>query len=188
MTNLESKKGFTLIEVIVAISIFIVLVTVSLGAIASIFDANRKSQSLKAIMTNLNFAVEVMAREMRFGTNYHCGESGDLEDPQNCSGGENFISFLSSEDEQIIYRLNTETDQLEKSLDGGNDYLGITAPEITIQDLKFFVLGSTVEVSPASPLQPKVIILIRGYAGAKESSRTIFTLETTVSQRVLDTP
>ena len=59
------ERGFTLVEIMVAIGIFVALVTVSMGALASIFDANRKSQSLKAIMTNLNFAVEVMAREIR---------------------------------------------------------------------------------------------------------------------------
>ncbi len=183
----KNKKGFTLIEVIISISIFIVIVTVSLGAIANIFDANRKSQSLKAIMTNLNFALEVIAREMRFGTNYHCGEDGDIAQPQNCTEGGNFISFLSSDGNQVVYRLNISTNQLEKSINGGSSYIGITAPEITIQSLKFFVLGATVEVAPASPLQPKVIILIKGYAGTKTTSQSVFTLETTVSQRILDT-
>ncbi len=184
----KNRKGFTLIEVIISISIFIIIVTVSMGAIASIFDANRKSQSLKAIMTNLNFALEIMAREMRFGTNYHCKEDGNIYQPQNCTEGGNFVSFLSSEGQQIVYRLNSSTNQLEKSINGGSSYVGITAPEITIQSLKFFVLGATVEVSPASPLQPKAIILIRGFAGTKTTSQSLFTLETTVSQRVLDTP
>ena len=183
--NLKQEDGFTLVEMLVSIAIFVVLVTVSLGAIASIFDANRKSQSLKAVMTNLNFAVEVMAREMRFGTNYHCGSTGNLSQPQNCSSGDSSISFLSSDGRQIVYSLDSVTHQLQKSEDGGGNFLGITAPEITIQSLKFFVVGAG--AVPLNYTQPKVLILLRGYAGSKVSSQSVFTVETTVSQRILDT-
>ncbi|MFZ3019969.1 MAG: type II secretion system protein [Minisyncoccia bacterium] len=180
----KNQKAFTLVEILVAVGIFAVIVMLSLGALANIFDANRKSQSLKAIMTNLNFAVEIMTREMRFGTNYHCGTSGTLTLPQNCTSGDNFFSFLSSGGNQFVYRLNQSTNQLEKSDDGGNTYLGITAPEITIQALSFYVIGAGQGASAGN--QPKVIILIRGYAGTKATSQSSFSLETTVSQRVLD--
>lgn len=175
----SNKKGFTLVEIIVAIAIFIVLVTISMGAIAGIFDANRKSQSLKAIMTNLNFAVEIMAREIRFGSKYHCGTTGDWSLPQDCSSGDNIITFESSSGGEITYRLNGNT--LEKSEDGGNTYLGITAPEINIESMKFFVTGAEL-----SSKQPKVLILIRGHAGNKPTIQSSFTIQTTVSQRILD--
>ncbi len=184
MTKQVTKKGFTLIEILISVGIFAVLVTVALGSIASIFDANRKSQSLKAIITNLNFAVEVMAREIRFGENYHCGEDGDIEEPQNCSSGSDFISFLSAEGIQIAYTV--EDSQLKKSEDGGETFLGVTAPDITIEHLKFFVLGAG-QVLENEFLQPKVIILLRGYAGSKPTTQSTFILETSISQRVLDT-
>lgn len=180
----KNSKGFTLVEIMVAIGIFVVLVTISLGAIASIFDANRKSQSLKSIMTNLNFAVEVVGRNIRFGTNYHCGTSGTLTLPQNCSRGDSFISFLSSSGQQIIYRLNTSTNQIEESDDGGSTYQGITAPNINVQALDFYVLGAG--GGGSAFLQPKVIILVRGFAGTQQSTESSFTIETTVSQRILD--
>jgi len=184
----NNQKAFTLVEILVAVGIFAIIVMMSLGALTNIFDANRKSQSLKAIMTNLNFAVEVMTREMRFGTNYHCGTSNTLTLPQNCPNapGENFISFLGSNGNQIVYRLNTTTNQLERSEDGGNSYLGITAPEINVQALSFYVIGAGQGGSALQ--QPKVIILIRGFAGSKPTSQSSFNLETTVSQRLLDTP
>jgi prepilin-type N-terminal cleavage/methylation domain-containing protein len=186
MTNKNNnEKGFTLIEIMVSIAIFVVLVTVALGSIASIFDANRKSQSLKDIMTNLNFAVETMTREMRFGTNYHCGSNGTLTLPQNCSSGDSFISFLSSSNQQLVYRLNSSTHQLEESQDGGSTYLGVTAPEINVQAVNFYVLGAGGGSSSGS--QPRVIILIRGFAGVKQTTQSTFSLETTVSQRILKT-
>ena len=66
------KKGFTLIELMTAMAIFTVIMAISMGSITGIFDANRKSRSLKTAITNLNLAVESMSKEMRFGKNYHC--------------------------------------------------------------------------------------------------------------------
>jgi len=171
------RKGFTLIELMVAMSIFIVVMTISMGSILGVFDANRKSRSLKTVLNNLNLAVESMSKEMRFGKNYHCG-SGTVTVPQNCPSGDTLMSFLSSDNIQITYRLNNQT--IEKKLDN-SDYIAVTAPEIVIDDLTFYTLGA----GTGNTLQPKVIIKIQSHAGA-DTGRSDFTLQTLVSQRVLD--
>ena len=173
-------KGFTLIEMMTAVSIFLVVMTMSMGSILGVFDANRKSQALRIVMNNLNLAVESMAREIRFGTNYHCGADGALSEPQNCVNGDNLISFLSSDNEQIAYRLAGTT--IEKSTDGGISYIAVTAPEIIINDLTFYVLGA----GKTNAIQAKALIKIKGTAGKKESSRTSFGIQTLVSQRLSD--
>lgn len=178
----NKTKGFTLIELMTAVSVFAVVMVISMGAILGVFDANRKSESLKTVMDNLNFAVDSMSREMRFGKNYHCG-SGTLTVPQNCStGGGTQVSFLSSGNEQIVYRL-TGT-QIEKSVDGGLTYISVTAPEIQIESLTFYVLGAS--PAPANTLQPKVLIKIKGSAGSKIKTKSDFALQTLVSQRLQD--
>ncbi len=177
----KNSKGFTLIEMMTAVSLFLVVMTISAGAILGIFDANRKSQSAKTVMDNLNFAVETMSREIRFGTNYHCGSTGNSAAPQNCASGDSAISFLSSEGVLTSYRLSGSS--IEKSIDDGNGYLTVTAPEISITSLAFYVVGAT----PApDTLQPKVLIKITGNAGTKVNTRTAFTLETLASQRIID--
>ena len=45
-----NKKGFTLIELMVSITIFSIVMLISVGALLSIIDANRKDQSLKSVM------------------------------------------------------------------------------------------------------------------------------------------
>lgn len=176
------KKGFTLIEIMTSLTIFMIVITISLGSILGIFDANRKSDSLRTVMDNLNLSVESMSREIRFGKDYHCGETGTLSSPQNCPGGDSYIGFLSSEDTRIIYRLNNST--IEKSVDGGSTFIPVTAPEITIESLSFYVLGTGALAQ--NTLQPRVLITIKGYAGAKSNTRTEFALQTLVSQRTLD--
>ena len=161
----------------VAISIFIIVMTVSMGAILNVFDANRKSRSLKTVLNNLNLAVESMSKEMRFGKNYHCG-SGTLTVPQNCSGGDTLMSFLSSDDIQITYQFNSQS--IEKRV-GSGDFIAVTAPEIVIDDLTFYTLGA----GTGDTLHPKVLIKIKSHSGVNKGLSN-FVLETLVSQRTLD--
>ena len=170
-------RGFTLIELMTAVSIFIIVMTISTGSIISVFDANRKSRSLKTVLNNLNLAVESMSKEMRFGKNYHCGP-GTVTVPQNCPSGDTLMSFLSSDGVQITYRLNGTT--IEKQIES-EGYIAVTAPEIIINDLTFFALGA----GTGNSFQPKVIVRIRSHAGAGKS-RSDFTLQTLISQRTLD--
>lgn len=171
------QKGFTLIELMTALSIFAVVMTISMGSILGIFDANRKSRSIRAVMTNLNLAVESMSKEMRYGKKYHCG-SGTVTVAQNCPAGDTLMSFLSSDAVQVTYRLNGTA--LEKQV-GSAGFTPVTAPEVLIDGLTFYTLGAGTDNS----LQPKVLIKIQGHAGTAKN-RSDFTVETLVSQRALD--
>ena len=187
--NFKNKRGFTIIELIVAVSLFIVVSLVSMGALLSIVDVNRKAQSTKSILNNLSFSIESMSKAMRVGSTYHCGSSGFIDTPQDCLGGGNWIAFESSSgdrgnpNDQIVYRINGN--QLERSINSGASFIGVTAPEVELTagtGLRFFVLGS----SPADTAQPRIIIIMKGKAGIKDKTSTSFNLQTSVSQRELD--
>ncbi len=190
----NTDKGFTLIELLIATAVFVAIMTVSLGSVVSILDAGRKARSLKSVMTNLNFTIEVMSREIKFGTHYHCTQDGEVvvfpPSPQNCTStnglvAQKAISFVTSEDVDVIYKLVGT--QIQKSIDGGVTFLGVTSPEIVIQDLRFFVFNSFSQASTdPDEAQPRVTILVRGYAGERPSSQSNFMLQTTVSQRIPD--
>lgn len=185
------NSGFTLIEIMTAVSIFAVVTTISMGSILTIFDVNRKAESVKTVMDNLNLAIESMAREMRFGTNYVCGHSspivggvGSMPARQNCLTGASSMAFLSNNNTAIVYRQTGAT--IEKS-SGGGGFVPVTASEIVIEDLDFYVVGALPSSSEGgSPQQPKVLIRIRGEAGTKEGTKSEFTMQTLVSQRKLD--
>lgn len=184
MPNIDKKnKGFTLVELLVAMALFITIMTVSMGSIVSIFDANRKARNLKTTLANLNLSLESVSREIRFGTNYHCGNSGILTLPQDCdygSGGNSYFTFLSSDGQQIRYRRNNS--RVEKQI-GTNPWVAVTGPEIIIQIFRFYTFGS----ATSDFFQPKVVIIVRGTVGTgSQKAITRFTVQTLVSQRVLD--
>ncbi len=185
-TSHKHTSGFTLIEIMVAIGIFAIVMTVSTGSLLSIINADKKSQSLKSVMNNLNFALDSMSRTIRVGTTYHCGNSGDLTSVQDCTGGSSYLAFERSggnsgdSSDQIVYKLSGT--QIVKSTDGGATFIGFTAPEVVIDTLNFYVNGTT----SADNNQPRVIMVVRGSAGTNERTRTPFSLQTTVTQRALD--
>jgi hypothetical protein len=65
------------------------------------------------------------------------------------------------------------------------DY-ALTSPDVVITDLTFRVIGSYPYSSGNNVLQPQVIITISGYSGSKPTTKSSFSLQTTVSQRVFD--
>lgn len=176
------KKGFTLVELLIAVSLFIIVATISIGAILSVFDANKKAQSSKTVVDNLNLAIENMARTVRFGSNYYCGISSDISSVNNCLNGGNSIS-VTFEGNRIIYSWNgTENDPIRKSENGGSNYTNITAPETKIEYLRFYVFGSTISDNN----QPYIVAVIKGRVGNKSTTQTIFSIGTLMSQRTLD--
>jgi len=176
-----NNKGFSLVEILVSIAIFSVVMVTAAGALLTTIDANHKAQAIQSVMNNLNFALESMSRAIRVGDTYHCGDSGSLagnQVPSDCAGGSDFFSFRRSNDNKTVYYYLSGS-QIVRAIDAAGA-LAISAPEIMIENLKFYVQGASL----GSQAQPRVTIVIQGYAGATEKIKTPFNLQTTLSQRM----
>ncbi len=173
---LQQKRGFTLVEMIVAVFIFSIVMLIAVGALVSIIEANRKAQGVKSVMNNLNFSLDSMTRAIRVGGTYDCGVGSCAAD------GTSEFTFISTDGEEIRYRHNTTNKSIERSIDGGLSYQELTAPEVTVEFLKFYVAGESVSDNE----QPRVLIVVKGIAGPDGRTQTEFSLETLVTQRLLD--
>lgn len=183
------KRGFTLIEIMVSVSVFVVIMVISMGTIVTIVDANRKSQNMRTVMDNMNFTIEAMTRTIRFGTNYHC----DMDDvspaavtaPNDCdlSTGASSIVVRASNGDTVYYYL-TGGRIARKIGIAGTPYF-LTSSDVTIDKLTFWVKGSQ-PYSTGDLFQPKVVILVGGFSGTKPTSMSSFSMQTSVSQRAFD--
>jgi prepilin-type N-terminal cleavage/methylation domain-containing protein len=162
-------QGFTLIEIIVAIGIFTAVITMALATFLNISDIQRKAGALRAINDNLNFALEIMSREIRTGKNY-CSSSCDSSS----------FNLINSQNDNVVYRLNNNS--IERSSDSGSTFLRLTSPEIKIDDLIFIVKGEAV----GDQKQPMVTIILNGSSIDKKAGELKLNIQTTVSQRKLD--
>ena len=180
----QNKKGFTLVELIVAIGVFTIVVSISLGAVLSIMDSNRKAQNLRSVMDNLNYSLESMTRTIRFGRNYHCDINVlPITSVNDCSSGADSIAIINTSGVQVVYKL--VGGRIARSVAGGQDYY-LTGTDVVIDKLSFRVFGSNQYSGGSDMLQPQVIIVVSGHAGNKVGLQSYFNIETTVSQRLFD--
>ena len=163
----EQQRGFTLIEMIVSMSIFIIAILISVGALISLENASRKARTVRVVTDNMSAALDSMSRNLRMGTYYHCGCVAPFTTTQNCpmtddvgGGGDVCMAFESQwgdpavAADQYIYRL--QSNRIERSTDGGATYLALTAPELEVSNLRFYVSGTETDVN-----QPYVTMVIR---------------------------
>src|SRR3989344_3521226 len=136
-------KGFSLIEIMVSLSLFIVVIVISMGSILSVLDANKKSQSLRAVMDNLNITLESMSRTIRFGQDYRSWGCPPLPplptDPHDCNLGDSSLTVKASNASYVTYQLTNG--RIGRVVDGGSEAF-ITSPDVTITKLAFYVFGS----------------------------------------------
>lgn len=192
--SVQANRGFTLIELMVAVSIFAIVMLIGVGALLSLVETNRRAQAINSVMNNLNAAVESMSRSMRVGTTYYCSNSSippaptTLDDPLDCpNDGGVLLAFEPAEgdpsepNDQTVYRLNGT--QLERSLFSGasNTWVALTAPEVSIDTFDFYVIGS----ARGDGVQPRILMRIKGSASVPGGT-TQFTIQSSVVQRLLD--
>ena len=198
VSNRQPQAGFSLIEMMVAVSIFAIVMMIGVGALLTMVEVNKRAQGINSVMNNLNAAVEQMSRSIRVGSSYYCGASANppspttLSVPQDCqSSGGLLLAFEETggnpddPNDQSVYRLNGT--QLERSLklSGANgSWVAITAPEVVITNFKFYVTGST-PTSGSDFAQPRVLMIIKGTATV-QGGPTEFTIQSSVTQRLID--
>ena len=182
----RAERGFTLIETMVAISIFTIVVTMGTAAVLNTNAVYRKATATRALLDNLSFVMEDMTRNLRLGSDYTCPFNQAVPgldcDKQwsisfNDVGGN--LSGYS-----IDPNINDSTIGVISKYDSDiNNFVQISSPEFKIDTSKsgFTVSG----VGVGDNAQPMVTIRLSGHIDIKGET-TEFNLQTSVSQRELE--
>ena len=161
-----------MIELIVALGVFMVVMTITLSAFLNIMDIQKKTEAFRKVNDNLNFAMEAMMREIREGKGYSAAD---------CSGAD--FCFTNKDGKAVKYQLNGGGYMERK--EEADEWLRMTSDGIKITRLSFFVSGGKT-YSSGDRQQPLVTISIGGESGEKEKLKSKLDLQATVSQRKLD--
>jgi len=195
----QKNNGFTLVELMVATSIFVIIMLAAMSSLFIMLDAAKNSKALRLAMDNVNFAMESMTRSIRMGTNYHClpadstipDESIVENGGKDCKGGGPLLAFISqpqegkTEGSLVGYLLKDDNVQggnktlLRCTSSYSNDCVEITSSDVNVERLKFFVRGSE---DPDDKTQPSVYIIMEGTVMVK-GVPTSFAIQTLASQR-----
>ena len=162
--RIDKNSGLTLIELLVAIGIFGLVMSMGFGVFSLALTSQRRIIALRNVEDNARFVIELMAREIRTGRNF--------------SGGAGSLSFINAKSELVTYRLNDNT--VEKSSDGGINYLSVTGTEVIIDYLNFYLAGQ----AAGDGLQPRITITIGATSRINNQSANL-KVQTTISGRFL---
>jgi prepilin-type N-terminal cleavage/methylation domain-containing protein len=190
----QKNKGFTLIEMLVALSLFTIVVTIAVGAFLSLIGASKGVQSEQSVMTTLTFVLDSMTREIRTGSNYNCntgtfGSQESLVVGRDCASGSTGISFeeagssiTGSTANRIAYFYVGGANNTIMRRVGNGTAQSIVSDGIQITNAQFFVTGTARLGTGTDINQPTVTIVLE----ATDDTGATTTLQTTVTQRELD--
>lgn len=175
MSLLHKRKrsgGYTLIELIIAVGLFALVMTLASGAYLLMISISRQTQGVSTGIDNLSFAAETMTRTIRTGTNYSCGGGGG-----DCSGGGSSFSVRNPSGDIVTYTLSGGSITQNGSR--------LTDPSVTVTSLMFYVEGTP--PAPADYKQPHATIIISGEISPGPSKPPeSFTLQTGATMRGTD--
>lgn len=214
--KVNTNSGFTLVEVMIAVGLFVIVMVAGIGAVISANASHKKSQSQRAILDSMSFILEDMSRNIRLGSSYRC--PAGVSTPSILSGTDNIsapINGVSPEDcvvgneavslafesqngdktydgDQVVYYFydddNDGATSLYKSTNSGQEFFRISAPEVKFANAKsgFTVVGATAGTSGPADTLQPRVTLHLIGEIFYKNLSTPFDLQTTVSQRLID--
>jgi type II secretory pathway pseudopilin PulG len=174
---LKNNKGFTMVELLVAIASFIIIVSIVVGGFSGALRSQRQSIALLNANYNSSLVLEQMAREIRTGMNFCINQSIACSESQ--------LVFTNAYGQNVVYRLNNfgiEKSIIEESINREISFKKITADDVVVDYLKFILNGQTFRDGK----QTRITILIGIKSKESSISGSVINLQTTVSPRVLD--
>src|SRR3989344_3537673 len=186
MATVNIKTGFTLLEMLIALSIFSVVIILGAGALVMLQAAQSHAINLQNVHDNIRFTLETMSREIRTSDSYCYGAScmRGIIGVSTCNwlaGGCDLFSFRQSLTKEIIaYRLNTcmgTCGRVERKI-GGGDFLPITDPDRTVTDLTFYTTGSI-----GSPQRVTILLEVEAGDSNRPGGESRIRMQTSVTKR-----
>ncbi len=181
----KPRTGFTIVELLVAIGLFGVIVSIAMGGFVRALRTQRQIVALITANSNMSLVIEQISREMRTGNSF-CASA--------CPIGE--LNFTNSRGERIFYGIKTITTgrfgyygAIVRRVGDDGECAQITADSVNVRNLNFKLFGASDALPEGNPYFPPritIIVSISPSAGqASVVSENITNIQTTVSARML---
>ena len=184
-TKKIDELGFTLVELLVTMSVFSISIAAIVGLFASAMKVQLAVLQRQSILNNISYSLEYMSRALRMAQkdlNGDCISKGYNFEVY----GSSTIRFLNAHEEGRCEEFFLQNGQImvEQSSDNSSSNLSspepLTSSKINVERLVFSLSGQSQEDN----LQPRVTLslVFRTKKGKSQEIRT----QTTISQRNLD--
>ena len=192
----KNQRGFTLVEILVATSIFVTATVLVTDIFVRTNKVQRKTQGIQTTATDARFAFETIVREARLGEiDYSYYSSGTV----SVDTGETVLALTTATQDKVRFGLRNDVCPVGSTkclavclVDTctSSNWTAITPQGVNVTKLKFYiypdkdpfvVTGSTFN----NNFQPRVTISMTTENITTDAvSKATFTMQTTVSSRV----
>jgi prepilin-type N-terminal cleavage/methylation domain-containing protein len=177
----KQHNGFTLMEVMVSVSIFTIIVTIGIGSLLTVNKTLLKTRSERQAIDSFSYAIDTMTRRLRTGMHYNSPDQSTIYFNEQDDGVDNDNGIGSKITFELLYRQDSSSDNqlgyiqmTEETSTGSISIDEITPPEIDIENFNVDLFNTEG--------QPLVILSIKAkMTNSKQDS--IISLQTAVSQR-----
>lgn len=183
LKTFKNNKGFSLLEMLIAIAIFSIITGASIGVFISAIRLQRYSLVSQHLLDQTSYAMEYMTRLIRMAKKDIDGDC--LSVPKSnfeitrTGYGIKFENYKGPSECQEFY---LENGQLYQEINGA-DKLPLTSDDLEVTDFKIYISGQF----QTDDYQSRVTIFL-GAEGKGLVPRPKIELQTTVSQRDIDIP
>lgn len=135
----KNNRGFTLIELVVAISLFSVVMLGATAIAQEIFRSQQKSLAAKEVQESIRYALEAMSKEIRMAS-LDEGVCDLVDDDQvySVSANEDKLYFKNQDDECVAYYLEQDIDGISRlTIDRNAASAYVTPSDMEISNLEF---------------------------------------------------
>ncbi len=181
-----NNTGFTLLEITVAMGVFVVLFTLTLGIYSSTLKTERHAIQMSKLQKEAQLIMEVLAKKIRTNKiNYNFYNSNQVD----TVNGESYLALLDNVNNETVFRLNANSIEV-CTLNCGTEnspgiFTAIPATDVLIDSLTFFITPSNNPfINPTSyPEFPKTTIVINLENTVGGATRNLL-IQQTIPQRL----
>jgi prepilin-type N-terminal cleavage/methylation domain-containing protein len=189
MAKERNNNGFTLIELMVSVSLLAITVVAISGVFVYSIKTQRQILAIEQMTDQTSYAMEFMSRSLRMavkqgGEGFSClNNEGDNYQISGNGSSIAFINHLDGDDCQQFF-LDGNRLKYRRGVGTASPVTGnLTSPSIDILNLKFSGLGLTQNDN----LQPRITVFIEAKENSNAFSKAVtIKTQTSISQRNLD--
>lgn len=181
MNIFKPKKGFSLVEVLVSTSLFVVIMTGAMNIFKLVIESQRSAIATQNVEESLKYFLEVTSKEVRMAkrNNGLCSSLGLGPTSLYLQGSNDYgntLSFRNYHDECVSYYLDQTVDGTKRFAIVRDGLLGyyITPAKINVDELRFVV---------GTKIQPSVTMELVAHALGKDTAKSRMKIQTTLSSR-----
>ncbi len=155
----KNQKGFTLIEMIISVSIFVLVLVIAANIYLVINNTQRKVVTMQRIQSDTRYLFEAIAQEIRLGQiNYDFYNNNDI-DIHPSAADNTVLAVVNRSGNSVFFKLSSIGDKVQYcevneenncALDDDSLWQNVTPEGVEVEHLRFIITPSADPFSEVS--------------------------------------